>query len=340
MGSSYMYDKLDAIWSKIEADGDKECLTKGRKYNRIDIENETGFRLSCCFPDHTLELLIELNHQNNLNKIIFPKWKGMGFEVIQLPVPKKETFHISLKLENREYRDVFTSLCADLANDLIDIDIEKREKALVAFLDRWTRFFERYGQKGLSPEKQRGLFGELFWFNKLIEKEFDYVAILNGWKGCEKGYHDFEIMGHVVEVKTTMTKEPRKVRISNERQLDDRGLISLHLFILTLIKAEKGGTSLPDLVELIMSFLSSVPSGQRKFEDKLKEAGYLDIHAHLYRDTYSVKKEELFKIGDEFPRIIEIPDGLGDINYSLVVAAADKFRLEIDEYLEQIKRVI
>ncbi len=261
----------------------------------------------------------------------------MKFEHVKLPVPEKDSVHLSLKLENREYRDVFTSLCADLSGDLVEAVDDKREIVLAAFLDRWTKFFERYGLRGLSPEKQRGLFGELIWLRTLFGKDIGSITALNSWKGCERGYHDFEINGQVVEVKTTMTKEPRRVRISNERQLDDRGLISLHLLVLTLIKSENGGESLPDLVDSIMTAVASAPGGRRRFEQCLSAAGYLDIHTHLYTDTYMVKKEELLKVEEGFPRITDIPDGLGDIRYSLVVSAASSFLSDTDDYLALVR---
>jgi len=171
----------------------------------------------------------------------------------------------------------------------------------------------------------------------LLEKDIGCITVLNAWKGCERYYHDFEVNGQVVEVKTTMTKEPRKVRINNERQLDGTGLVSLHLLVLTLIKAENGGESLPDLVESVMFAVSSAPGGRRKFEKCLKAAGYLDSHTHMYTDSYTVKKEELFRVDEGFPRITDIPDGLGDIRYSLIVAAAGNFLSDIDEYLALVR---
>ncbi|PKM70302.1 MAG: hypothetical protein CVU93_02765, partial [Firmicutes bacterium HGW-Firmicutes-18] len=267
----------------------------------------------------------------------FPDWKGMRFELVSLEIPVKGSVHLSLRLENREHKDVFASLCADLADDLSEVSGNRRDAALASFLDRWTKFFERFGVKGLSPEKQRGMYGELCWLRSLMVNDISYITALNAWKGCERGYHDFEINGQVVEVKTTMTKEPRKVRISNERQLDDRGLLSLHLFVLTLIKSEGGGESLPEIVDSIMAAVSTVPGGRRRFEQCLIAAGYLEIHTHLYPNNYTVKRDELFRVEEGFPRITDVPDGLGDIKYSLVVGAVSDFLSDKDEYLAMLK---
>lgn len=128
------------------------------------------------------------------------------------------------------------------------------------------------------------------------------------------------------------------MRINNERQLDYKGLVSLHLLALTLIKSEEGGESLPEIVSSIKEEAARVTGGSGKFEHCLQEAGYLNVHSHFYKDNYTIKKEELFTVSDGFPRITDMPDGLGDIRYSLVVAAASDFLSDVDEYLAVIKR--
>jgi len=50
-----------------------------------------------------------------------------------------------------------------------------------------------------------------------------------------------------------------------------------------------------------------------------------------------VKKEELFTVREGFPRIIDVPQGLGDIHYSLVLAACSPFLYEVPEYLKKIR---
>jgi hypothetical protein len=199
-------------------------------------------------------------------------------------------------------------------------------------------FFERHGQEGLSSEEQIGLYGELWWLQRMIQAGMEFVAAVNSWKGCRRNYHDFETNGHAVEVKTTITKEPRKVQINNERQLDDRGLNSLHLFVLTLAKSSAGGETLPGLVQSLRSILSEKPVAYT-FEHSLREAGYLDIHTHLYNNSsYTVIKEELFHVSEGFPRITDVPQGLGDLHYTVVLSACGHFNYDLSKYFLLIKR--
>ncbi len=237
-------------------------------------------------PDKHLELLIGLRTDITEEELVFPDWKGMKFELIELEIPIKGSKHLSLRLENREYMDIFASLCADLADNLSGATRRHERGCPSCFLDRWTRFFERYGLHGLLPEKRQGLFGELYWLRVLLENDIGCMKVLSSWR-VARGYHDFEINGHVVEVKTTMSKEPRKVRISNERQLDDRGLISLHLLVLSIIRSDAGGESLPEIIETLKAIVSEAPvrwEKARAISQRSWLSGYScsSIYRHLH----------------------------------------------------------
>lgn len=339
MGSDDRVDfRIRQLWEELDRTLLLGTGSHQRAYRRLDLETETGIRLGCAAPGNVWELLIEIGSAGNTFSVEYPKWKGMAFETLTLNVPKENTHHIRLFLEQRENRDIFVIVCADLVQQLDGcLTNESRRSAISDFLTKWSHFFERHGQEGLSQEEQRGLYGELWWLQHMIQADIEYLSAVTSWKGCRRDYHDFEIKGHVVEVKTTMTKEPRKVQINNERQLDYRGLKSLHLFVLTLGKLDNGDRTLPDLVQSLRSFLSEKPISYT-FEQSLREAGYLDIHAHLYSSSYSVIKKELFVVKEGFPRITDMPQGLGDLHYSVVLAACNSFACDTSDYFRLVKR--
>jgi len=334
-----LHEVMRNLWMDLEKDLREQSAVPRRNYRRLDLEKETGFRLSCYSPGFFWEMLIEVSSgRRTSDDYEFPSWSGMKFDLLPIDVPEMGARHICLRLENSDHRDVFVTVCADLARELQDLSFpEEREKALLEFFDKWTRFFERYSFRGLSAERQRGLFAELCWMRRLMAGGVNAGNVLKSWKGCVRGYHDFEIAGHVVEVKSTLTKEPRKVQINNERQLDDRGLISLHLLVVSLIQSEGGGETLPELVSQLKGGLASSPALVRRFETSLREAGYLDVHADLYDKAYTVKKEEFFRVKEGFPRIIEVPGGLGNLRYSLLAGACVSFLENVDEYILKIK---
>lgn len=331
---------ITELWEHLETSAGLDSGSGSRKYRRLNLERETGVRVSCISHDRMWELLVEIGTEGELSEMIFPNWKGMRFELVTLPIPNPQTQHIGICLENGANRDVFATVCADL---VIALDSccsnDERRHALTGFLARWSRFFERHRPEGLSPESLRGLFGELWWLRSQIRAGINMMKAVSSWKGCERAYHDFEAAGHVVEVKTTMTKEPRRVFINNERQLDDRGLVSLHLLVLTLVQTDGGVETLPSIVHSLREMIADSPAGII-FENSLLEAGYLEVHESNYGHAYSVICEELFHVKEGFPRIITIPDGLGDIRYSLVVSAGNRFAADIRDYLTSIGGII
>lgn len=336
-----VYENIVAILENLEGALNSDSEGQQRIYRRMDLERENGIRLSCASPGAVWELLIEAGSADEKVKITFPRWQGMKFDILTLDVPTKGIHHIRFFLDKKENRDIFVTVCADLVSGLeVCLSNESRKKEIADFLSRWSRFFERYGEEGLSSERQRGLYGELWWLRRMIEAGIEPAVCINSWKGCERAFHDFQIEGNIVEVKTTMTKEPREVVINNERQLDDRGLSSLHLLVITLLKVDGQGETLTEIVNSIRADFTSRSSLIYSFERSLRESGYLDIHSHLYNDSYVVNKEELFRIGDGFPRIIDIPQGLGNIRYSLVIAACRHFLIEPADYLDTIRGVI
>lgn len=330
-------DSLKEAWEQLEGKFSSDAGISQRVYRRLNLEKETGIRLSCSYPGLIWELLIEAGASEDVFSVSFPRWKGMNFEVLALDVPKEGTKHIGLSVEERENRDVFVTVCADLVGGLDGCTTNSaRRREIVDFLARWSAFFEKHGLEGLSSEEQRGLFGELWWLRKMVQSGIDPMEVVASWKGCERSYQDFELAGRAVEVKTSMVKEPRKVQINNERQLDNRGLQSLHLFVLIMAAASAGGETLPGLVQSLRNAFSERTVAYA-FENSLAKAGYLEVHAHLYRTSYSSTKEEFFEVTEGFPRITEIPQGLGDLHYALVLSACSDFSSDSSEYLSLLR---
>ena len=167
---------------------------------------------------------------------------------------------------------------------------------------------------------------------KLLGAGSDPVACVSSWKGSLRAYHDFDHQGKIVEVKSTISKEPRRVQINNERQLDNTQLVSLHLYVVTF-QENNAGRSLAATVQDIRARLQIAVAARSMFDRCLVSAGYLDIHEHFYNTGYLVILEELFLVGDGFPRIIDLPDGVGDLRYSIVLGACQSFKCAIGDFI-------
>jgi len=333
MSTLNMNKKISDLWKELTKEVSAENRFKGRKMRSFKINNEHRFRLSCVSPGKHIELLIETESDRKKSSYNLPKWQGMKFDLIEIDVPKEGTRYFCLRLESEIFRDIFVSVCADLAEVLEKDSSRNREEIFIEFVNRWTSFFKNFGDKKLSLTRQQGLFGELWWINLMLEENIPALESLSSWKGCERAYHDFDFHGHVVEVKTTMTKEPKKVTINNEKQLDQQGMESLHLLVLSIVKSGKGGQSLPAMINSIFSKLDNNPSCYLLFTECLQKAGYIKNHSNYYKESFTVSKNELFVVKDDFPRITNFPDGIGDIKYSLTVSVLKKFLINTERYI-------
>lgn len=231
-------------------------------------------------------------------------------------------------------------VCEDLVSTLEGVtEATQRVWNLEVGLLRWRRFFERTGPDGLSAEMQQGLFAELVCLQRLLKAGVDPLKVVTAWKGCERRDYDFDLGGHVIEVKSTRGKEPKSVAISSERQLDDRDLQSLHLYVLTVHEVENGGLTLPEQVESVRQSLINEPVVLADFQDRLVSTGYLDRDAGNYTRHLIVKAEDLYRVGEGFPRITSVPSGVGDMHYCVILAVCEPYRANLDNHLMRLVEI-
>ena len=316
-------NKLQYIWGQLSV---KE---EGNMDRYLKALSEYGDYASWNVSKGVSEVLLKLTE--DWLEAEMPNWEGMGFSVERIQVDSIEKFVVMELLESK-LEVPFACFCADVVNSLVEVMPDQRKKTLTSVIDMWDQFFTQSKDTTLSKPRQRGLYAELFWLRKLIESKMKTEAIaVDSWKGCEKSVQDFEDKGEVVEVKSTITKEPRKITISNERQLDDDQLKSLHLFVLTL-DVHETGESLPDIVQDLSNLLSQSTSTNAKFKRKLLLASYVETDSAKYRNRYTKRYEELFKVQQGFPRIIALPKGTGDLKHSVQISACMSYQCGIEDY--------
>jgi hypothetical protein len=76
------------------------------------------------------------------------------------------------------------------------------------------------------------------------------------------------------------------------------------------------------------------------FKLKLLESGYYDIHKPLYDERgYTIRQENLYRVSGNFPRITEnqIPIGVGDVRYSIVLSESEEWRISHETLLAEIQ---
>jgi len=150
---------------------------------------------------------------------------------------------------------------------------------------------------------------------------------------------DFQFLGCAVEVKTTSAKQHQKLAIASERQLDDTGAGAIVLLHLSLDVRQGQGETLPAMVASVRSLVVSDAIAKDELENLLFEVGYLDIHVTRYENTgYTIREHNYFKVGADFPKIIEsdLRNGVGDVRYTVSVAECKRFSIPVSEIIALI----
>ena len=290
--------KIEKIWQELE---DEQPLKSGLLYKRYSGEIKPDIYVALKSPEKLRCIAAHLNSTVTFHLKSWDKLRDIKIESLRDDRQPDKQFLLILLLENR-HRDIFSTLSEDLIHQVADIASEPELiKLLLLRLEKWRLLFEKMGQQGLLNEAQRALYGELYFLRKFLQNVSNAEYCINSWKGIEKSVQDFQFADWAVEVKTTHGKNQQKLHISSERQLDISLIPKIFLIHYSLEVRQNHGETLNDLVDNLVEMLSDSPAAYNLFRLKLLEAGYFDIHRHLYAETgYSIRQENIYRITEDY----------------------------------------
>ena len=330
---------FDTIWNSIESDHAQLTAT-GIIRRRIMPDACCDLFLGVEKPSNQRIFLLRVESACLPAANLLPQ--ARGFEVRLLTLPDDPQGHSSVLLlqTNDRFQDIFTSLTADVASHIAPTqDHTAAVEKFLARLKRWQKFLERSGPDGLTDEAQRGLFGEL-WFIRHYLLPIRGAQSVSAWTGPAMTAQDFQLQGLAVEVKTTTAKEHQKLPITGEKQLESTAELRLILLHLSLTTQRDTGTTLVDMVAAVRAMLTQAPLSLSVFEDALLSVGYLDTHAGRYAHPgYLIREHHFCDVKDEFPRIVgdDLRDGVGDVTYSVSVAACLPYQIKETEFITMLQ---
>lgn len=328
--------KIEKIWTELENDNSFSHGLLIRRYSGevlpdifVAKKSPEGFRcIAASLPD-TL----------NLNLSSFSNLRDISVEVIP-DDHKPNRNYLIFKLLNAEHKDIFSVLCEDLILSVAPLKNEdKLFKELLNRFEKWKSLFDKASSQELTPEEQRGLFGELTFLKKLLISGHDTNLVLSSWVGVEKQVRDFQYKNWSVEVKTTHSNNHQKIHISNERQLDTTNIEHLFLFHLSIESRLNSGETLNSLIDSIRLLIENNFVSLNRFNNKLLEAGYFENHRNYYSDAgYIIRNEAFYKVEKDFPRIEEhdIRNGVGDVKYSIIISQCSEFSQSEEQVFQNV----
>ncbi|BCJ86814.1 PD-(D/E)XK motif protein [Effusibacillus dendaii] len=284
-------------------------------------------------------LYLQCNPEDVVKGNKYPAWKGVSIDFSGFDNSGIEGSFVRIEQNQDSDDEVYFAVADDLCTCLQGIERVHLRKELSAALERWSRFFSLRGSIRLSQEEQMGLYGELWMMRSMFENDIG-IQTMGYWKGTYQNVFDFSLHNMGIEIKTTASKRPYKVYISNEVQLNERlAGGTLVLGFVAVQPNDSSGETLEDAVNEIEKYVKHDEAAYSLFRDKMFGCGLAKPYIERYTTRYIIKEYAFFKVKEGFPRILSenLPSGLGDISYSLDIEACSKFKMDEQQFWQIVK---
>lgn len=222
------------------------------------------------------------------------------------------------------YEAMFTTVAREVAKAVAVERMDPR-KAALRTIRRWQTFWRPPRGATLTRSQQVGLFGEVWWLNRVFIPALGPEAVYR-WTGPNGERHDFQGAGLHIEVKVTEKAQP-VFRISGLDQLDPPD--GKPLAVATLMVREESGAA-DSLVHEVASCerrLLAHVAELEAFRDRLASVGYRrESESEWDKLRLLVRAADLYVVDDDFPHLsaamIEggCPPGVGAVTYDVDLA--------------------
>lgn len=271
---------------------------------------------------------VELQNANNL-KGNLPNCKGFSLDWGTIPFTEGSKLSLVLSCDCVKNDDLFLRVADDLLHYLQHINDE--QKMIVYAINRinlWQEFFKKHGDKALSSEKQKGLYGELRAI-ELAQDKLSLDEIIVGWQGPFKESQDFHFPSCHMDSKVTTRKDPVTIRINGLEQLTPPTNKNLFLHVVTVKSSEVSGESVIDMIERIEAKLKTEPEILGRFHDKLLAYGY-PLGGFENPIYFEIKNEWFYHVTDVFPRLTKA-DGITNVEFDLLLPSVEIHKVSFEE---------
>ena len=329
-------NEIKAIWMELA-----EAHVSGLVKRAVDIPS--CLKMFCTYksPDgfygiafsFSQDIKLDISPFSNLSEIEVSLFKDNSF-------PDSKFLLIQLLDRGDRVRDIFATICGNIANTILSISSERDAvKLVISQMRKWQDLFSKKLKNTLSIQEQQGLYGELSFLLKLICSSMDKVCSVESWVGPNMAPQDFQSEAWAVEVKTIAGNRFPNVSINGELQLDETSIEKLFLYNLVVEVVPNNGKNLPELVGDLRNLLSQNTIALNLFDNKLIYYGYFDIDANSYKERrYHIRKENYYLVQGEFPRIKkdDLLLGVSDVKYTITLAVSNENIIEESDVLNTI----
>lgn len=270
--------------------------------------------------------------------IVIPELRNYRFKGVEIfPIDIEDNIEFNIYLLDNELKDIFSLFIQNILEE-VEKCVTENEALTITLnvISKWKKLFDKINFNGLTIQQQKGLIGELLFFNHLLNNQKTSGTVLNAWTGADFEDKDFTFGSIGIEVKLTSSKYP-KIKITNERQLDTENLQKLYLILYTTEEVKENGFSLNSLVEQTRQKIET-DDERNFFNERLLLLGYREDDRDFYNKMYSLKRTFTFIVTPDFPRIIKslIPLGVYNTSYFIELSAVEQFITTTEEIVQKI----
>jgi hypothetical protein len=306
----------------------------GRAFREFDAPLGLSIRAFVDGISRVPGIVLVAARRNVPKNLQFPRFRGATIQVIRAPDGREDDVAYEIIPADRSTEDVFIELAAQMIENVGNASSAK--EGLLRFARRiaaWARFFSARGVDGLSRSEELGLIGELLCLEAL-SPYLGIQASVNSWTGPSGTPHDFQGEWGAVEAKLTTSASPERFRITSERQLDETMVAKLFLFGIVAQESNSAAVSLEKMVQSIRERIdAAAPLARERFDESLKESGYLDADRYKYLIRLSVHQTAFLRVHADFPRIRhdELRSGVFSVKYEIPWASIAPYRVHENE---------
>lgn len=249
-------------------------------------------------------------------------------DVLQLS-ESENVYWTCFDLVDSNAESVYYSLIEDLIKSILPCqdELSCMKEIKNRFLI-WKKMLGRAVVNGMTEEKVRGLFGELYFLYNYMKPKYTLDSSVKAWGGPDGDSKDFTIDNQWYEVKAVGTST-NEVKITSLIQLDSDvpGDLSIVRIEAMSDAFSNGMSSLEELVTLILREIED-QSVKDLFVSKLDKLKYTPLD-NAVRMRFKAHDINLYLVDDNFPRItakdIKYPE-IDKISYSIYIKAIERFK--------------
>lgn len=311
--------------------------------NLSDFKGLYGYKAlrtsSRCIPD----LFIGTDEDGNRCLLLFLpneieiKLNGAEKEKLILTYLKNQNT-ILIKLKDSDFIDLFNDLIVSLHAKIEKItDPNIYSKELIYGFYKWSEFFENKRFSKLTPEKIKGLIGELIVLNHLLLScdSLGADSILESWKGPFDYANDFVFDNKNIEVKTKESSQ-QFIKISSEFQLECEFDKGLELIIVSVKVDLINGFSIHDLLTQSMSIIRDKQGDLSILYNAINQIGLTIESSKEYNNyRFVIDKTTIYDCAQStFPKLnfSNIPQEITQLIYKLRISSLNDFLISEKKY--------